>query len=178
MQGVTAVHAEHHIHVCGLLCRLVDDVALCLSLICGDYAFRFTCDRRDFILFSSYPTSPELLGRVATVYVVPSHNKGSAKKATGNLQFSLGFSEQETVFWEWGLSRFGSHLAASLSYTPLISAISALSGINSGDFRICIIYNLQDGEFHISSSDQACCVCVRPSRVLLACACSVFFNAG
>ena len=102
MQGVTAVHAEHHITVCGLLCRLVADVALCLSLICGDYAFRFTGDRRDCILFSSYPTSPQLLGRVATVYVVPSHNEGSAKGATRILQFSLGFSEQVTMFWEGG----------------------------------------------------------------------------
>ena len=102
MQGVTAVHAEHHIPVCGLFCRLVDDVALCLSLICRDYAFRFSGDQRDFILFSSYPTSPQLLGRVATVYVVPSHNKKSAKKATGFLQFSLSFSEQETMFLEGG----------------------------------------------------------------------------
>ena len=81
MQGVTAVHAEHHIPFCGILCRLVVDVALCLSLIRRAYEFRFRCDQRDVILLSSYPTSPQLLGRVATVYVVPSHNEGSAKGA-------------------------------------------------------------------------------------------------
>ena len=80
MQGLTAVHAEHHIPVCGLSCRLVDDVALCLSLIPRAYAFSFSGDWRDFILLSSYPTFPQLLGRVATVYVVPSHNKQSAKE--------------------------------------------------------------------------------------------------
>ena len=79
MQGVTAVHAEHNIPVCGLLCRLGDDVALCLSLIRRAYAFRFTGDPRDYILLNSYPTSPELLA----VYVVPSHNGASAKGATG-----------------------------------------------------------------------------------------------
>ena len=96
MHGVTSVHAEHHIPVCGLLCRLVDDVALCLSLIRRAYAFRFSGDRREFILLSSYPTSPQLLGRVATVYVVPSHNEGSAKGATGILPSSLCFSEHVT----------------------------------------------------------------------------------
>ena len=102
MQGVTSVHAEHHIPVCGLLCRLVDDVALCLSLICRACAFRFSGDLRDFILLSFYPTSPALLGRVATVYVVPSHNEGSAKGATGILPSSLHFSEQVTLLWEGG----------------------------------------------------------------------------
>ena len=58
MQGVTAMRAEHHIPVCCLLCRLVGDLALCLSFICGGYTLRFTGDRRDFILFSFYPTPP------------------------------------------------------------------------------------------------------------------------
>ena len=83
MQGVTAVRAKHRMAVCGLLCRLVDDVALCLSLIRGAYVFRFGGDRRDFILLSSYPTSPQLIGQVLTVYVVPSHNEQSAKGVTG-----------------------------------------------------------------------------------------------
>ena len=102
MQGVTSVHAEHHIPVCGLLCRLADDVALCLSLIRRAYAFRFSGDRRDFILLISYPTSPQLLGRLATVYVVPSHNEGSAKGATGIPPSSLCFSQQVTMVWEGG----------------------------------------------------------------------------
>ena len=109
--GVNAGHAEHHIPICGLLCSLVDDVALCLSLIRRAYAFRFSGDHRAFILFSSYPTSPHLLGRVATVYVVPSHNEGSAKRATGILPSSLCFYEQVTMLWEGGLSQVGSHLA-------------------------------------------------------------------
>ena len=102
MQGVTSVHAEHHIPLYGLLCRLVDDVALCLSLICRAYAFRSSGDRRDFILLSSYPNSPQLLGRVATMYVVPSHNEGSAKRATWILPSSSCFSEQVTMLWEGG----------------------------------------------------------------------------
>ena len=102
MQGVTSVHAEHHIPVCGLLCTLVDDVAWCRSLIRRPYAFRFRGDQRDFILLSSYPTSPQLLGQVATVYVVPFHNGGSAKGATGILPSSLCFSEQVTMLWEGG----------------------------------------------------------------------------
>ena len=52
-----------------------------------------------------------------------------------------------------------------LSYTSANSAISAISGINSGEFRIYIIYNTRDGVFVGSGSDQACCVCVRPSPV-------------
>ena len=100
MQEVTAVHAEHHIPVCGLLCRLVDDVAFCLSLIRRAYAVRFSRDRRDFILLSSYPTSSQLLGRVATMYVEPSHNEGIAKGATRILPSSLCFSEQVTMLWE------------------------------------------------------------------------------
>ena len=84
MQGVTSLHAEHHIRVCGLLCRPVDDVALCLSLIRRAYAFRFSGDRRDFIRLSSYPTSPKLLGRVATVYVVPSQNEGVPREQLGS----------------------------------------------------------------------------------------------
>ena len=50
MQRVSAVHAEHHIPVCCLLCTLVGDVALCLFLIRWAYAFRFSGDRRIFIL--------------------------------------------------------------------------------------------------------------------------------
>ena len=96
------MHAQHHIPVCGLFCRLVDDVALCLSLIRQAYAFRFSGDRGDFILLSSYPTSPQLLGRVPSVYVVPSHNEESAKGATGILPSSLSFSEQVTMLWEGG----------------------------------------------------------------------------
>ena len=102
MQGVTAVHAEHHTPLCGLFCRLVDDIALCLSVIRRAPAFRFSGDRRDFILVSSYPTHPQLLGRVATVYVVPSHNEGSAGGATGILLLSLRFSEQVTMLWAGG----------------------------------------------------------------------------
>ena len=92
MQGAIVGHGDHHIPVCGLLCRLVEDVALCLSLTRRAYAFRFSGDRRDLILLSFYPTSPQLVGRVATVYVVPSHNGGSAKGATGILSCSLCFS--------------------------------------------------------------------------------------
>ena len=73
-QGVNACHDNHHIPVCGLLCRLVDDVAFSLSSIRRAYAFRFSGDWRNLILLSCYPTSPRLLGWVATVYVVPSHN--------------------------------------------------------------------------------------------------------
>ena len=102
MQRVTAVHAEHHIPVCGLLCRLVDDMALCLSLIHCAYAFRFSGDRRDFILLSSYGISPQLPGWVATVYVAPSHNEGSAKGATGILPSPLCSCEQVTMLWEGG----------------------------------------------------------------------------
>ena len=68
-----------HVPVCGLLCRLVNDFALCLSLIRRAYAFWFCGDRRDFILLSSYHTSPQLPGRVVTVHVVCSRNEGSAK---------------------------------------------------------------------------------------------------
>ena len=67
MQGVTAVHAEHHIPDYALLCKLVDDIAFCLSLIRLSYAFRFSGDWRVLILLSSYPASPRLPGRVATV---------------------------------------------------------------------------------------------------------------
>ena len=102
MQGFTAVHAKHHIPVCGLLCRLVDDVALCLSLIRRAYVFRFSGDRRDFILLSSYPTSPQSLGRVPTVYVVTSGNEVSAKGITGILPSSLCFSEEVRMLWEGG----------------------------------------------------------------------------
>ena len=94
MQGVTAVHAVHQISVCGLLCRLVDDVALCLSFIREAYAFSFSCDGRDFILLSCYPTFPQLLVRVTTVYVVPSHNEGSGKGATGILPSSFCFQSR------------------------------------------------------------------------------------
>ena len=97
--GVNAGHGEHRIPVCGLLCRLVDDIALCLSIIRRAYAFRLSGDQRDFILLSSYRTSSELLGRVATVYVVPSHNEGGAKGATGILPSSLCFSEQVAMLW-------------------------------------------------------------------------------
>ena len=51
---------------------------------------------------SSYPTSPRLLGRVATVYVVLFHNEGSAKGKTGIPPSSLCFSEQATMLWEGG----------------------------------------------------------------------------
>ena len=102
MPGVTSVHAEHHIPVCGLLCRLVDDVPLCLSLIRRAYALRFSGDRRDFILLSSYPTSTQLLRLVASVYVILSHNEGSVKGATGILPSSVYFSEQVTMLWEGG----------------------------------------------------------------------------
>ena len=98
--GVNAGHGEHHIPVCGLSCRLVDDVALCLSSIRRAYAFRLSGDRRDLLFLSSYPTSPQLLGRVATVYVVPSHNEGGAKGVTGILSSSVFFSEQVTMLWE------------------------------------------------------------------------------
>ena len=101
-QGVNAGHGEHHIPVCGRLCRLVVDVALCLSSIRQAYAFRFSGDRRDFILLTSYATSPHLAARVARVYVVPSHNEGSAKGAAGILPSSSRFSEQVTVLWEGG----------------------------------------------------------------------------
>ena len=77
MQGVD-------IPVCGLLFTLVDDVAFCLSLIRRAYAFRFSGDWRDLILLSSYPTSPRLLGRVATVYVAPSHNEAVPGEQPGS----------------------------------------------------------------------------------------------
>ena len=96
------MNAEHHIPVCGLLCRLVDDVALCLSSIRGAYAFRFGGDGRNFILLSSYPISAESLGEVASVYVVPSNNEGSAKGAKGILLSSFRFFEQVTMLWEGG----------------------------------------------------------------------------
>ena len=54
----------------------------------------------------------------------------------------------------------------NLSYASAISAISATRGIISEKFRIYTIYNPHDGEFDISGSDMACCVCARPSRVL------------
>ena len=31
-------------------------------------------------------------------------------------------------------------------------------GYRFGEFQICVIYISQDGQFHISCSDQACCV--------------------
>ena len=43
-QGVHAGHGEHHIPVCCLLCRLVDDIAVFPSLIRRAYAFRFSGD--------------------------------------------------------------------------------------------------------------------------------------
>ena len=58
MQQITAVHTENHIPDCCLLCKLVDDVAFCLSSMRRAYAFRFSGYWRDFILLSSYPTSP------------------------------------------------------------------------------------------------------------------------
>ena len=118
MQGVTAVHAEHHIPLCGLLCRLVDDVALCLSLIRRAYAFTFSGDRRDFILLSSYPTSPESLGRVATEYVVPSHNPPVLFMFFRAGDNALG----------GGVKPVWIPFACTLSYTSPISAISAVFG--------------------------------------------------
>ena len=50
----------------------------------------------------------------------------------------------------------------TLSYT---SAISAILGTISGEFRISTTYNPLDGEFDISPLDQACCVCTCPSCV-------------
>ena len=58
MQVANALHAEHHLPVCVLLCRLVNDLAFCISLICRAYAFTFSGDWRDLILLSSYPTPP------------------------------------------------------------------------------------------------------------------------
>ena len=75
---------------------------MCLSLSRRAYAFRFSGDRRDFILLSSYPTSPRSLGRVARVYVVTSHNEVRAKGITGILPPSLCFSEEVTMLWEGG----------------------------------------------------------------------------
>ena len=51
---------------------------------------------------SFYPTSPGSLWRVATVYVVPSHNEGSSKGITGVPPSSLYFSEQGTMLLEGG----------------------------------------------------------------------------
>ena len=51
---------------------------------------------------SSHPTSPRLLVLVATVYVGPSRNGGSANGITGILPSSLYFSEQVTMLWEGG----------------------------------------------------------------------------
>ena len=102
MQGVNAVHAEIHIRVCGLVCRLVDDVSFCLSLIRGAYVFRFSADWRHLIFLCSYPTPHRLLGRMATVYLVPSHNEGSARGTTVILTSSLCFSEQVKMHLEGG----------------------------------------------------------------------------
>ena len=88
-QGVNAGHGKHHIPVCGLLCRLVDDVAFCVSLICGAYVFRFSGEWRDPIPLGSFPTSPQLLWRVATLYVVAHNNEGSASGATRIRLYSL-----------------------------------------------------------------------------------------
>ena len=73
------------------LCRIVGEIAFCLFSIPHAYAFGFSGDRRNVILLSSCTTSSELLGRLALFYVVPSHNEGSAKKATGILLSSLSF---------------------------------------------------------------------------------------
>ena len=57
-QGANAGHGEHHVPVCVFLCRLLADVAFCLSLIRWAYAFRCSCDGRDLILLRSYANSP------------------------------------------------------------------------------------------------------------------------
>ena len=122
MQGVTALHAQHHIPVCGLLCRVVDEVALCLSLIRRAYAFRFSGDRRDFILLGSCPISPQLLGRMARVYVVPSHNEGSAKGATGILPSSFMFFRAADNALGRGMKPVPIPFGCTLSYSSPISA--------------------------------------------------------
>ena len=82
------------------------------------------------------------------------------------------------MLWEGGLSRFGSHLAALYPTSHRFQRFQHFWCINSGKFRIYIIYKSQDGEVQICSSDQACRVCARPLVFLLACRCSVLLNAG
>ena len=84
--------------------------------------------------------------------MVPSHNERGAKGTTVILPSSLCLFGQVTMLLEGGGSQFGSRLAALFH----ISLISAISGINLREFRVCgalLVY-------------------------LLACACSVFLNAG
>ena len=82
------------------LCRPVDDVA-----------FVYLSSAEPMLLdlvvtggssFFGVLSPPRLLGRVATVYVVPSHNEGGAKGTTGILPSSLCLSEQVTMLWEGG----------------------------------------------------------------------------
>ena len=47
-----------------------------------------------------FHSSPPLLGRVATVYMVPSHDEGSAKGTTWILPSSLCLSDEVTMLWE------------------------------------------------------------------------------
>ena len=110
MQVVNAMHAEHHLPVCVPLCRLVNDLAFCLSLIRRAYAFTFSGDWRDLILWSSFFTPPprNLQRQVAMVYVVPPHNEGGARGTggsrgrTGFFPSSLCLYKRVTMPWEGG----------------------------------------------------------------------------
>ena len=63
------------------------------------------------------------------------------------------------------LKPVGFPFGCTLSRTSAISAISVISGISLGEFRIHTFNNRQDRGFGSSAtgSDQACCVCARPS---------------
>ena len=71
------MHVKLHISVCDLFMQTGRRRCLYLSLICRAYAFRFSGDRREFILLPSFIPPPYYF--VATMYVVPSRNAGSAK---------------------------------------------------------------------------------------------------
>ena len=78
------------------LCRPVDNVAFVHLSSAGPMLLRLVVTGGNSFF------SPRLLGRVATVYVVPSYNEGGAKGQTGVLPSSCCLSEQVTMLWEGG----------------------------------------------------------------------------
>ena len=85
-----------------LLVVFHDNVAFCLSLIPEPMPLGLLVTGGTCFLCVSNPPSPRFFRPVALVYVVPSHNEGSASGTAGILPSSLCLSEQVTILWEGG----------------------------------------------------------------------------
>ena len=59
-----------------------------------------------------------------------------------------------------------------------ILAISEISGMNSAEFRIYTIHNLEDGGLIIPVPTRRALSAHAPLLFLVVCVCSLFFNAG